>query len=201
MAKRTPPEPDPIPLGRPDCRGETKAGKPCRNKACAGSAYCSSHGGGKRRVGAPAKLDEGLINAIVEVVETGVTWNVAAQSVGISPTTLHGWRARGEDDLDNKKATVYASLVERLTRATAQSERALVDVIRAQGIVDWRAAAFILACRFPARWAKRDRAVDEAVDERAKPRTVTPPEPARDAILELLANATRPPAGQENTTT
>lgn len=198
MAKK-PPEPGPPesqpPEGRPFCRAETKAGAPCQNRAAVGSAWCGAHGGGKRPVGRLSKLDAASINAIVEVVERGVTWAVAAQSVGIAEATLHEWRRRGEEDLELNRPTLFADLVERLTRATAVAESTLVaDIARDP---DWRAKAWVLTCRYPSRYAKRDKALDEDRAERALPRTVAPPADRREEILGILAGAMKPPAGAD----
>jgi hypothetical protein len=196
MSKANDPDDPPIPLGRPTCRAHSKStGAPCRKKAAAGSAYCASHGGGKRPPGKPGRLDDALINTLAEVVERGVTWDVAAQAAGIATGTLHMWRARGADDLEAGKPSIYAELVERLTRATAEAERYLIEAIRGHALVDWRAGAWILERRHAERWARQDR-LDVEIAKRAEPRVIEPAEPkTRDTILELLAKATRPPAG------
>ena len=182
---------------RPACRETTKAGTPCRNKAAAGSQYCGPHGGGQRRVGAPSKLDEALVNSLVEVVERGVTWDIAAQAAGIHKSTLIGWRERGATDLAEGRPTLYADLVDRLSRAGAQAEVNHVANIAAAAAVDWRASAFWLERRAAARFGRKDH-VDVDVHERAAPRTVTPQEPDKRAvILDLLRTATAPPTGIE----
>jgi hypothetical protein len=47
----------------------------------------------------------------------------------------------------------------------ADSEIALVAIVRKAAADDWRAAAHLLACRWPERWAQRAR-LDVNVDER-----------------------------------
>jgi hypothetical protein len=178
---------------RPLCRDTTKTGTPCRNRAAAGSAYCGPHGGGKKRVGAPSKLDHATINTLVEALELGLTWEVAAATIGVHKSTLHGWRDKGAADLEAGKPTLYADLVDRLTRAVAVAELELVRTVKAHGPVDWRAAAWILERRHPDRWARRTSGGDNL--ETMEPRTVAPDAPARDAIVAILAKATAPPAG------
>lgn len=181
---------------RPKCRGTTAKGDPCRNRAAAGSAYCSAHGGGKRPPGRPTKLTRDLITTIVDEVANGAYYAQAAEAAGIHRDTLGAWRTTGEEDLDAGRDTLFAALVSELTRATAEAELLMVRTIRGHAPLDWRAAAWYLERRAPDRWGRRDKvSVDGEV--RSRPRDVTPEGPARDTILELLAAATRPPAGAE----
>lgn len=179
--------------GRPTCRGTTAAGAPCRQKATAGSAYCAAHGGGKRRVGRPSKLNPETSTAIIDAVRTGATLDVAAAAAGINVGTLHKWRDRGETDLNAAHDTIYARLVDELTRATAAGEVSLVRMIRSAGLTDWRAAAWLLERRAPSRWAREGQA-DDADSALLAPRTVTPAAERRDELVAILAQATRPPA-------
>ena len=185
---------------RPTCRATKNDGTPCKKKAASGSQNCGSHGGGKRPVGAPTKLNEALIERLEEIVAKGVTWEIAAAAAGIGKSTIHEWRQRGADDLETGTPTVFADLVDRLRRACAQAEVHHVSNVAAAGIVDWRASAFWLERRAAARFGRKDH-VDVDVHERAAPRTVTPQEPDKRAvILDLLRTATAPPAGAEAST-
>lgn len=190
------PKPDDTPTGpveRPACRATTKTGTPCRNKAAAGSAYCGSHGGGKRRVGAPTKLNETVIARVVEALEDGATYEVAAMSAGIHRDTLRQWREQGTRDLADGKRTQFGDLVAAVQDASARAEVELIRQVRAHGHTDWRAPAWILERRYPDRWARRTSGGDNL--ESMEPRTVAPDAPARDAIVAILAKATAPPAG------
>jgi hypothetical protein len=181
---------------RPACRANTKAGKPCKAKAAAGSAYCAVHGGATGKVGAPLKLDHGVINAVVEVIQRGVTWEVAAQAIGVHRSTLAEWRTRGELDREEGKPTVYADLADALTRATAEGEASLIRVIRSHALLDWRAAAWLLERRHRERWASKV-TIDAASSELAEPRTVAPADGKRESIVAILAKATAKPAGAD----
>jgi hypothetical protein len=178
---------------RPNCRGTTRAGNPCKQHAAAGSAYCSSHGGGRRKVGRPSKLNEHVTRALIHNVSTGATLELAADAAGIHISTLHNWRTQGDADLDAGKDTQYSRLVDALSRARADGELALVSLIRSHGLTDWRAAAWLLERRAPKRWG-RDGAADPSTLPDLAPRTVTPDEPARERILALLGDAMREPA-------
>ena len=181
---------------RPTCRETTKAGKPCRNRAAAGSQTCGAHGGGKP-VGAPYKLNAHTLAIITEAVATGATYEIAAQAAGIHRDTLRQWRETGTQDLEAGRSTPQSDLVVALRDARAQGEVELIRKIRAHGESDWRPLAWILERRAPERWAQRA-TLDVDVHERAAPRTVTPLEPDKRAvILDLLRTATAPPAGLE----
>lgn len=179
---------------RPLCRSTTAAGAPCRNKAAAGSAYCGTHGGGKRRPGAPSKFDEATRDAIIEEVARGNFDNVAAHAAGIAAATLGQWKTRGNDDLEHGRQTEYAEFVTRLSRASAEAELHMVQRIRAQAGEDWRAAAFYLERKAPERWARKDK-LDVSTDTVSIPREVTPTGGKRDAVIRILQTATAPPAG------
>lgn len=176
---------------RPLCRDTTARGTPCKNKAAAGSAFCGSHGGGQRKPGAPTKLTRELAASIAADVATGVTYEVAASAAGVHRSSLIEWRGKGEEDLEANRDTVFAYFAVELTRALARGELELVRKITSDP--DWRAAAHVLACRYPSRWAKRPTAEDEESSERAKPRTVEPVADRRDEILGILGRAMAPP--------
>lgn len=180
--------------GRPRCRGTRKDGNPCTAYAVRGNAYCAAHGGARRKIGRPTKLNGDLVDHILNTVAHGSTFHAAAQSAGVNRTTLVAWRERGEADLDAGKDTVFARLADGLPRARARGEASLVDTIRAHATLDWRAAAWLLERRNPEDWAKRD-SLDVNVSERAKPREVAPTETNRTRILEVLNRAMQPPAG------
>jgi hypothetical protein len=150
------------------------------------------HGGARRPIGAPSKLTPEIAELIATHIEAGVTYEVAAAAVGISRDSLYTWREKGAIDIEAGRETAYAGLVDKLRRALAVAEVALVTKISADP--DWRAAAHILSVRYPERWAKRT-SVDVESSERAAPRTVEPVEERRDAILAILAQATAAPAG------
>lgn len=182
--------------GRPRCRATKTNGDPCNAYAVRGNAYCAAHGGAKRPIGRPTKLNAELADAILNTVAHGSTFHAAAQAAGVNRTTLIAWRERGEADLDNGKDTVFARFAHGLPRARARGEASLVDTIRAHATMDWRAAAWLLERRNPEDWAKRD-SLDVNVTERAKPRDVAPTDTNRTRILEVLNSAMRPPAGAD----
>jgi len=178
---------------RPRCRARTHAGAPCRNRAAAGSAYCGSHNGGARPAGQPTKLSPDVHAAIVYAVEQGATYEVAALSAGVHADTFRVWRQQGEAELAAGTSSQFSELAAAVHDARASGEVELARLIRAHARLDWRAAAWLLERRHPERWARRE-LVDVEVAERAEPRTVTPGDAQRVAILTLLATATSAPS-------
>lgn len=180
---------------RPACRAKTKAGKACRNQAMPGSQFCASHGGAGK-LGAPEKiLEPGVTDKIIEAVEAGLTYAIAAQHAGVHVDTFQKWRKKGKADLvADQPETPYAQLVVALQNARATGEVSLVKRIREHGMDDWRANAFLLERRFPERWARRDK-VNMSLTTPSEPREVRPEGEKRDQIIATLEQALRKPAG------
>ena len=179
---------------RPLCRATTHAGRPCRNRSAAGSAYCGSHGGGAR-VGQPLKLTADVHARILEHIAKGATYEVAAGAAGIHRDTFRVWREQGDLDLAAGRQSAYSDLSAAVPLARASREVELAGIMLAHARLDWRAAAWLLEhdAEYAQRWARREH-VDLELVERAEPRTVTPAGAERAAILELLASATSSPS-------
>lgn len=141
-----------------DCTATTKKGAPCGNQAKRGEALCASHLGLAHR---PTKLSEDVQHRVVVLLRQGNYAETAARFAGISPATFHGWRERGEADLDAGMRSEFSEFFEATTRARAEGEATLLQQIRlaAQGAGgkpgDWRAAAWILERTAPDRFGAR----------------------------------------------
>jgi hypothetical protein len=120
---------------------------------------------------AAAKLDERVIVALEEMLVAGNYLKTAAVAAGISEPTLHRWLVRGESG--RPADALYRELRERVQRARAQGEAALVARIAAAAEDSWQAAAWLLEREYPERWAK------PSVRERA-PIETPPAVPADD---------------------
>lgn len=94
------------------------------------------------RRGRPQKYTEDRVALIVQAIEAGATFALAAAYGGISEDTLSRWRKK------------YADFAERLARA--ESKGAVVNLSRIQQAAtgDWRAAAWILEHRFPEHYGR-----------------------------------------------
>jgi hypothetical protein len=92
-----------------------------------------------------SKLTPDRQQRLLAAVREGNSLRAAAAYAGITEDTLANWRRQNSD------------FSESLALAEADSERELVGLIRSAAREDWRAAAHLLACRWPADWSQRAR--------------------------------------------
>lgn len=99
-----------------------------------------------------------LPDRICELLRGGVPASGAAESVGITATTHHNWRAMGTVDQRAGKHSVYVEYLEASTRAIGESMVGLVAEMRGHGRRgDSRATEFMLRNRFPKEFGDRHR--------------------------------------------
>lgn len=144
------------------CGARTAAGGPCRRPALRGGERCYAHAGG--RVGRPEKLTAELRGRIVAAVRAGADFGVAARAAGVSRSTLARWRARGAGE----RAGPYRELHEALVRAEAECEVRQLVLINRAAEHNFRAAAWLLARRYPERWGRRPPPAAEQLPEAAE---------------------------------
>lgn len=108
-----------------------------------------------RGAGAPTKQTDDRAKRIVDALRAGNSRRAACASAGISDETLARWLEHSVD------------FAEAVMRAEADSELELVKIIRNAAAEDWKAAAHLLACRWPDTWAKRSQVVLTLRDEAA----------------------------------
>ena len=116
----------------------------------------------------PTSLTPTVRAAILEAVRAGNYKATACAAAGIHRDTLNGWELRGRTGEEP-----YASFVEELEQAEAQSEIEMLSRVRnaepsipeVKGADPWQATAWAMERRFPKRWAQRVRAaVTEELD-------------------------------------
>lgn len=167
-------------MTRPRCMALNAAGDQCRNRAKHDADYCGAHSGS---IGRPTKLTRPLADAIAERVQHGAFYEEAAVAAGVHKATLYRWLETGEADLEHGRNTPAAYFRDALTRASAAAEEEAALAILRHRFDDWRAAAWYLERRNPARWGKTDR-VD--VNVGARPADVELVAPSSDeAALEV----------------
>ncbi len=155
------------------------------------------------------KLNEPLIDQLVQLIEAGNYIQVAAAAVGINPKTYYDWKRRGEkvrhhleeteqemdpaqygDDLLPANVTpadwMSYKMLCRVEEAEARAEAFAVLAVKKQMPEQWTAAMTYLERRHPTRWRRRQtiEAVDAGqggIDEQA---LIEDP-----AAVELLHNA------------
>jgi hypothetical protein len=118
----------------------------------------------------PRKLNDELIDKLVELVGVGNYIEVAAAACGITGKTYYEYmkigrtlsEQYGTTDPDDLPATVNdydrlcLKLFGRMTIANAQAEAFAVATVRKHMPDQWAAAMTFLERRFPGRWKRRD---------------------------------------------
>lgn len=99
----------------------------------------------------PSKLTAEVQGRIVAAIRAGNYAEAAAQSAGISASTLYRWLARGELEASGP----FRQFREAVVLAEAEAEVHAVAVIRRAMPDDWRAALAYLERRHPGRWRQR----------------------------------------------
>lgn len=105
--------------------------------------------------------------AVVEMVRAGLFAAPACRAVGVAPGTLRYWRRkRGRGEPMGER---LGCLLDELDRIEARVEIDLLARLR-EGGPGWRAAAWMLERRFPARWGSgKRRASGEGAESEASP--------------------------------
>jgi len=100
------------------------------------------------------KLNADVQERICQMVAQGVPLETAARAGGVTYQTLHNWMKRGADG-----EAPYASFRTEVEQAKALSEANLIALMRQAAVEgsagEWRAAAWLLARRFPERWSEK----------------------------------------------
>ena len=102
-------------------------------------------------LGRRSKLTQQLIERICEQVEAGNYIRTACGNVGISESTFHAWREKGESGVGG----LYLEFVEALKKSEAAAEANLLSIIQADP--SWQSKAWILERRCPEHWGRRGR--------------------------------------------
>ena len=94
---------------------------------------------------------------VLQALRNGNTRTAAARCAGIEIHTLERWAKRS------------AQFAQALSRAEAESQVALVAIVRQAAASDWRAAAHLLERRWPDEWGRREKIdIDVYARQRAR---------------------------------
>jgi len=123
------------------------------------------------KIGRPTSLTEPVRLAIIDAISRGLSYAAAAQAAGVNRATVYSWRKRGEAGEEP-----FASFLAEVTRARADGERRMADIVLAhaesrEGSVSLNAAIWWLERRRPERWARRDK--PELTVRTEDPKTLT----------------------------
>ena len=104
-------------------------------------------------VGRPPKITSEIVEEICDLVIQGKSFARAAAARDISESTIYRWIALGKKQ---ESEPIYRELVERLSESCEISEFEALQTIRKTISYpdNWRAAAWLLEHRFPAKYGK-----------------------------------------------
>jgi hypothetical protein len=87
------------------------------------------------------KYNEGILDALVEILSRGISINAACGYVGISRGSFYKWKSE------------HPEFENAINGSKFQLEARLLTQIEDQGGADWRALAWILERRYPQDWS------------------------------------------------
>jgi len=119
------------------------------------------------------KVETTVGDVVVRACRLGAYRSEAAAAAGISRPSIHNWQRRGEDAIAAAQEHIedgeqvkpeevpeadrpFVEFVYALEEAEANVEVTLVGIIRTASLKDWKAAAWLLARKFPDRWGVRE---------------------------------------------
>ena len=104
----------------------------------------------------PTLLTDELREELEAALGAGTPVRIAAESVGISRSTLHAWISDGHVERRPRLRLVDADVGPGRDPADedARIEAALVAAVLKASETDWRAARWLLRNRWPRRWAR-----------------------------------------------
>jgi hypothetical protein len=103
---------------------------------------------------ARSKLTPAVHEAIVKMVGSGAFVETACEAAGIHKAQYYRWLKLADDPTADKR---YATFRDATTRARAQSESQMIDVVMRSAPGDWRAAAWYLEHSHAERYGKREK--------------------------------------------
>ena len=109
----------------------------------------------KKRKGRSTRMSQKLLDAIIRRAELGVPHVRIQKGLGIKKDCWDQWYHRGKTA---KAGSLLSEFVRRIDEAPLKAETVWIGKINNAALSgDWKAAAHLLACRFPEEWAKASR--------------------------------------------
>lgn len=104
----------------------------------------------------PSEISDVKVETIVKALRLGHFREVAAKLAGISEWTLYNWMRKGKADIERGKDSLYAKLSQRIDQAESDIEAELLARVTEASITDWKAAQWIMKCKWKKRWAQAE---------------------------------------------
>jgi transposase-like protein len=92
-----------------------------------------------------SKLTRTRLKQIIEAIEKGCTYKLAASASGISESTLYNWLWQAKQP---KATPLKKELLESIKKAESKRAQTLLETIVEHSNKDWKAAAFLLERRY-----------------------------------------------------
>lgn len=123
----------------------------------------------KTNRGRPIILTVLLIEEIKGIYYKCLHEQTVANAIGVDHSTFRRWKRRGVAELRRirsgqeplQKEAIFVELCSALKKAIAESEIYNLSTIRAASESHWQAAAWLLERRWPHRWGRKDKAIDD----------------------------------------
>jgi len=108
------------------------------------------------QTGRRTRLTPEVADGIVLAVKSGAPLEVAAQAMGIAPSTFWEWMARGEGRSTRRGSPLFVEFAERVRRAEAEVHVLTVGAVR-QAVQrgNWQASLAWMRLRWPKHYAER----------------------------------------------
>lgn len=126
------------------------------------------------RLGRKPFLTPKIIKYACELVASGQFDKTVAEMIGVSETSWHSWKRKGNavrEKIENnlsykptKREQIYLDFINSLEKAYAQAEINGINAIKKAGKTEWQAMAWFLERRFCGRWSQTIRPL-ETTDE------------------------------------
>ena len=124
------------------------------------------------KMGRRTKLNKIRKTAILEAIELGATYEIAAESAGISKSTLFAWLKRGRQETRGN----FKDFLHSVKKAeSAAAIGALKTIVSASNDGDWKAAAYLLERRHNYKRDSQHLRSDQITTEQKEEIVVTKP--------------------------
>lgn len=111
-----------------------------------------------KKGGRPVELDAAIQSHLCELLESAVPIAVACEASGISASTYHNWRARGESGEER-----FVEFLDATARARSRAKQALLRIVQTAAERDWRAAGWLLNHMIPPKEWSDERPPEKSV--------------------------------------
>lgn len=99
---------------------------------------------------------------LLKAIESGLPYETACKLSNINPMNFYNWRKWGEEARKKGVENIYSKFLDKFEKAEAKAEaRALIEIQNAGRKGSWQAWAWFLERRYPDRYGKQVKQVDD----------------------------------------